>query len=120
MADKLLIVMANSDPAKTVEVLPPLSQAIVAAAMEFEVEVIFTGGSAKLVQPGRAKELKLDDGRSVYDVIKEGKDAGVSFKVCAMALAFWGEDLIPEIDETVGDAYLISEAMADETVTFTY
>lgn len=120
MADKLLIVMANSDPAKAVEVMPPLSQAIVAAAMAFEVEVIFTGISAGLTQPGIAEALKLDDGRSVYDVIKEGRDAGVSFKVCAMALAFWSEELIPEIDETVGDAYLISEAMDDETVTFTY
>ena len=35
-------------------------------------------------------------------------------------LEMWGDDLIPEISETVGAAYVISEAMDDNIVTFTY
>ena len=35
-------------------------------------------------------------------------------------LELWGDDLIPEVSETVGAAYIISEAMDDDTVTFTY
>jgi len=31
-----------------------------------------------------------------------------------------GEDLIPEVDERVGAAYVIDEALDDATVTFTY
>jgi hypothetical protein len=32
----------------------------------------------------------------------------------------WGDDLIPEISETVGGAYVIEQAMDDDVVTFTY
>ncbi|MBD3610598.1 MAG: peroxiredoxin, partial [Gammaproteobacteria bacterium] len=32
----------------------------------------------------------------------------------------WGDDLLDDISETVGGAYIISEAMDDNTVTFTY
>jgi hypothetical protein len=32
----------------------------------------------------------------------------------------WRDELIPEVEETVGGAYLISEAMDADTVTLTY
>ena len=35
-------------------------------------------------------------------------------------MELWGGDLIPEVTETVGGAYVISEAMNEDTVTFTY
>ena len=38
----------------------------------------------------------------------------------APALDLWGNDLIPEIEETVGGAYVIQQAMDDRVVTFTY
>ncbi len=122
MADKLLIVMMNSNPEQAMEVEPPLSQAMVAAAMEFEVEVVFTGRSAGLVKTGSAEKVALDDKgqRTLYDLIKEANQSGVRFKVCADATEYWGEDVIPEIEETVGGAYIISESMDDATVTFTY
>jgi predicted peroxiredoxin len=53
-------------------------------------------------------------------LMKEAHAAGVKFKVCTPTLEIWGDDLIPEITETVGGAYVISEAMDDDTVTFTY
>ncbi len=122
MADKLLIVMANSDPEKPAALGPPLFQATVAAAMEYEVEVILTGVSGKLAIKGVAEGLFMKPGspKSVYDVIKDARDAGVRFKVCTSALELWGNDLIPEIEETVGGAYVISEAMDDNTLTLTY
>lgn len=122
MADKLLIVMMNSNPLAVMEVVPPISQAIVAAAMEFEVEMVFTGRSAGLLKKGAAAELPLAVGRAttVHDLIKEAVQAGVHFKVCAAGVEYWGEDFIPEVEETVGGAYIISEAMDDATVTFTY
>ncbi|HGX93506.1 MAG TPA: peroxiredoxin [Candidatus Tenderia sp.] len=120
MADKLLIIMANSDPDSAMSVVPPITQAAVAAAMEFEAEIIFTGHCAKLVVPGTAEKLMLADGRAAIEVIREARDAGVKIKVCASGLERWGETVIAEVEETVGAAYIISEAMDGETVTFTY
>ncbi|VAW58007.1 hypothetical protein MNBD_GAMMA11-850 [hydrothermal vent metagenome] len=122
MADKLLVVMANADLARPAELLPPLLQATVAAAMEYEVEVLFTGQAGQLAIKGEAEKIVLqeDDTKNVYDHIKQAKQAGVIFKVCTPALKFWGGDLIPEIEETVGGAYIINEAMEDSVVTFNY
>ncbi len=122
MADKLLIVMSNTDPSNPTELGAPFFQASVAAAMEYDVEIILTGRSGELAKRGVAEQLVIQTGSSktVYDVMKEAADAGAVFKVCTTTLELWGEDLIPEIKETVGNAYLISEAMDDNTVTFTY
>lgn len=122
MADKLLIVMVNTDPANPSELGPPFFQATVAAAMEYDVEVIMTGRSGELAKRGVAEAVVVqsESGRTAYDFIQEACEAGVIFKVCTPTLELWGDDLIPEIAETVGGAYLISEAMDDATVTFTY
>ena len=122
MADKLIIVMMNSDPSNPSELGAPFFQATVAAAMEYEVEVLLTGRAGELARKGVAEKLHVREGsrRTVYDYIKEAHEAGVRMKVCTPSLELWGDDLIPEIEETVGGAYLISEAMDDSTVTFTY
>ncbi len=122
MADKLLIIMVNTDPNNGAELGAPFFQATVAAAMEYEVEVILTGRSGELAVRGVAEKLyiKPDSKQTVYDYIKEAYEAGVKFKVCTPTLDLWGDDLIPEITETIGGAYVISEAMDDNTVTFTY
>jgi len=122
MADKLLVVIANVDITRPAEILPPLLQATVASAMEYDVEVLFTGQAGQLAIKGEAEQLVLqeDDSKSVYDHIKQARNAGVVFKVCTPALKFWGENIIPEIDETVGGAYIINESMDDSVVTFTY
>ena len=122
MADKLLVVMANVDITRPAEILPPILQATIAAAMEYEVEVLFTGSAGQLAMKGEAEAILLqeEDSKTVYDHIKQAKQAGVVFKICSPALKFWGENLIPEIEETVGGAYIINEAMDDSVVTFTY
>ncbi|MDH5325856.1 MAG: DsrE family protein [Gammaproteobacteria bacterium] len=122
MADKLLIIMVNSDPANAAELGPPFFQATVAAAMEYEVEIVLTGLAGKLAQKGVASQIPLLPGRekTVYHAMQEAHEAGAKFKVCTPAIELWGDDLIPEISETVGGAYVISEAMDDDTVTFTY
>ena len=122
MADKLMIVMMNTDPTNPSELGAPFFQATVAAAMEYEVEVILTGRAGELAIRGVAAGIVVqpDSKRTAYDFIQEAHGAGVSFKVCTPTLEFWGDKLIPEVDETVGGAYLISEAMDDATVTFTY
>jgi predicted peroxiredoxin len=121
VADKLMIVLVNADPSRPAELGPPLFQATVAAAMEYEVEIIITGRSAELARRGIAEQLRLPDApQTVYGLMQDAHRAGVVFKVCAPAPGLDDDDLVPEIDETVGGAYLISEAMDDATVTLTY
>ena len=122
MPDKLMIIMVNTDPSNGAAVGAPFFQATVAAAMDYTVEVIMTGRAGELAKKGVAEKLFLQEGnpKTVYDFIKEAHDAGVMFKVCTPTLELWGDDLIPEIGETIGAAYVISEAMSNDTVTFTY
>ena len=122
MADKLMIVMMNTDPRSGPELGAPFAQATVAAAMEYDVEIIFTGRAGELAIKGVAEKLHVKEGslKSVYDFIKDAHEAGVKFKICTPTLDLWGRDLIPEVDETVGGAYVIEKAMDDDVVTFTY
>lgn len=122
MADKLLIIMVNSDPRNPDEVSAPIFQATVAAAMEYEAEIILTGRSGELAAKGVAEKIATpgDSSKSLYHLIREAHEAGVRFKVCATSLKEQHEELIPEIEETVGGAYIVSEAMDDKTVTLTY
>ena len=122
MADKLLVIMVNTDPENGPEMGAPFFQATVAAAMEYQVEIILTGNAGKLAKKGVAEKLYVQEGvsQTVYDIMRDAYDAGVKFKVCTPTIELWGGDLIPEVSETVGGAYVISEAMDDNTVTFTY
>ena len=122
MSKKLLIVLANADPANAERLSAPLFQATVAAAMSYEVEVVLTGCTSILASQGKAQALEInhDTHRTLYDVIKEAHKAGVLFKLCTASLDMWAEPLIPEIDEAIGSAYVVGEAMDDDTVTFTY
>ncbi|MDH4273563.1 MAG: DsrE/DsrF/DrsH-like family protein [Gammaproteobacteria bacterium] len=122
MANKLLIIMVNTDPSNPSELGAPFFQATVAAAMEFEVEIVLTGRAGELAKKGFAEKIFIQKGstKSVYSFMQDAHEAGVKLKVCTPTLDLWGEDLIPEIVETVGGAYVISEAMDDDTVTFTY
>jgi predicted peroxiredoxin len=122
MAEKLMIVMVNTDPKNGSELGAPFFQATVAAAMDLEVEVILTARAGELAVTGVAEKLFVQEGspKSVYDFIKDAHEAGVKFKVCTPTLELWGNDLIPEIIETVGGAYVIQQAMDEDVVTFTY
>jgi len=119
---KLLIVMSNSNPANPEECYAPLFQATVAAALSHDVEVVFTGVTGQLAIAGFAEkvEVNLETHRTIYDIIKEAHGAGVTFKACNTSLEMAGKELIDELEEKVGTAYVISEAMDDNTLTFTY
>lgn len=122
MPDKLIIVMANTDPSNAAEVATPLFQATVAAAMAYQVEVIITGRASAMLRKGYPQTLfvEIGEGKSIYNLIQEAIHAGVVFKLCAPTMGLGVGDLIPEISETVGAAHIISEAMSGEAITFTY
>ncbi len=119
MADKLVIMMVNSDPSNGEEMGAPIFQASVAAAMEYEVEVICTATAGKLMKKGVAETLYVKPGsdKSVYDFIKDAHDAGVKFFCCSPNLDLFDmtvDDLIPECEGIVGGAYVIERVMEEE------
>jgi uncharacterized protein len=125
MSKKLVIVMANTDPRNGEELGAPIFQATVAAAMEYEVEVICTATSGRLMKKGVAETLFVKPGspKSVYDFIKDAHDAGVVFKCCSPNLDLFEmteKDLIPECTGIVGGAYLIEEIMESDCKVLTY
>lgn len=126
MADKMLIIMANTDPRNVEELGAPIFQASVAAAMEYEVEVVCTATAGRLMKKGVAETLFVKEGspKSVYDFIKDAHEAGVKFYCCSPNLDLFDmskEDLIPECEGIVGGAYLIEQIMEEEdTRVLTY
>ncbi|MFN3868766.1 MAG: peroxiredoxin, partial [Hyphomicrobiaceae bacterium] len=62
MAKKLVIVMANTDTRNGEELGAPIFQASVAAAMEYDVQVICTATSGRLMKKGVAEALFVKPG----------------------------------------------------------
>ena len=122
MARKLLIIMVNTDPRDATALCALLTQASVAAAMNYPVEIILSGRSAELAIKGVAAQVALadDPSRTVQDLIHSARELGVKLKVCTTSVERWGDDLLDAIDGIVGGAYLISEAMDGETLTLSY
>ena len=119
MAERLVIMMVNSDPSNGEELGAPIFQATVAAAMEYEVEVICTATAGKLMKKGVAETLYIKQGseKSVYDFIKDAHEAGVKFFCCSPNLDLFDmtvDDLIPECEGIVGGAYVIEQVMEDD------
>ena len=126
MASKLIIVMVNTDPRNGEELGAPFFQATVAAAMDYEVEVICTATSGQLMKKGVAEKLVVKEGspKTVYDFIKDAHDAGVKFYSCSPNLDLFDmteEELIPECSGIIGGAALIEQVMEeDDTRVLTY
>ena len=96
-----------------------------AAAMDYEVEVICTATSGKLMKKGVAEILFVKEGspKSVYEFIKDAHEAGVKFYCCSPNLDLFDmteADLIPECDGIVGGALLIEAVMEDDCKVLSY
>ena len=97
----------------------------VAAAMDYEVDVICTATAGRLMKKGVAEKLFVKEGspKSVYDFIKDAHEAGVKFYCCSPNLDLFEmkeSDLIPECSGIVGGAHLIEEVMASDCKVLTY
>ncbi len=126
MAHKLLIIMVNTDPRNGEELGAPFFQASVAAAMDYEVEVVCTATAGSLMKKGVAEKLHVKPGspKTVYDFIRDAHEAGVKFYCCSPNLDLFDmteDDLIPECEGIVGGAHVISSVMEDDdTKVLTY
>jgi len=117
-----MILLVDTDPFDTVTLVTIVSQATVAVAMEFDVELLLTGQCWVLAKENLARSLEIpsEGGRTVAELLHQAHAAGVKIKVCPPPHTEWSDGFLEAIDEIVGNAYIISEAMDDETVTFTY
>jgi predicted peroxiredoxin len=126
VARKLLIMLVNTDPRNGQELGAPFFQASVAAAMDYEVEVVCTATAGQLMKRGVAESLVVKPGspKTVYDFIRDAHEAGVKFLCCSPNLDLFDmteDDLIPECSGIVGGAYVIEEVMeSDDTRVLTY
>ena len=125
MTKRLLIVLMNTDPRNVEELGAPFYYAAVAAAMDYEVDVLCTATAGKLMLKGVAETLsiKLGEAKTVYDWIKEAHDQGVQLWACPANLELFDKtegDLIPECKGLMGAAAMIRDIMDGDCRVLTF
>lgn len=122
MSERLLVVVTNSDPRNPCEIVEPIYNATVAASMDYHVEMIFSGRAGEILVKGVAEEVPTlkDDDKTIATLIQEAQTAGVVIKATKHLTMRWGNELIPEVEDTVGAGYMISEIMNNATTSLSY
>ncbi|MEZ5787048.1 MAG: DsrE/DsrF/DrsH-like family protein [Xanthobacteraceae bacterium] len=124
-AKRLLIVLMNTDPRNVEELGAPFYHAAVAAAMDYEVDVLCTAAAGKLMHKGVAENLviKPGDPKTVHDWIRDAHEHGARFWACPANLDLFDldeSDLIPECQGMMGAAAMIRDIMEGECRVLTY
>ena len=113
MSKRLLIVLVNTDPKNSEELGAPFYHAAVAAAMDYEVDVVCTATAGKLMIKGVAEKIHT----------KEAHDQGARLWACPANLELFEiseSDLIPECKGMMGTATMIQDIMDGECRVLTY
>lgn len=123
--NKLLIVLVNTDARNPEEVGAPFYHAAIAAAMDYEVDVICAATAGKLLTTGVAEgiEIKPGSGKTAYDWIREAHGNGARFWACPANLDLFDiteEDLVPECSGLMGAAAMLEKIMSDDYRVLTY
>jgi predicted peroxiredoxin len=124
-AKRLLIVLMNTDPRNVEELGAPFYYAAVAAAMDYEVDVLCTASAGRLMLKGVAEALTIKPGdpKTAYDWIKEAHEHGARFWACPANLELFdktADDLIPECEGLLGAATMIQNIMDGECRVLTF
>ena len=125
MSRKLLIVLVNTDPRNPEELGAPFYHAAVAAAMDYEVDVICAATAGKLMRRGVAEAIRIkgDQPKTVYDWIRDAHGNGARFWACPANLELFDmtqADLIQECGGLMSAAAMIEKIMSDEYRVLTY
>lgn len=124
-ARRLLIVLMNTDPRNPEELAAPFYYAAVAAAMDYEVDVLCTATAGKLMFKGVAEAIRIKPGedKTVLDWITEAHDQGARFWACPANLELFDKtdiDLIAECSGMMGAAAMIQTVMEGEARVLTF
>lgn len=122
---KLIIVLVNTDARNPEELGAPFYHAAVAAAMDYEVDVICAATAGKLMKKGVAAgiEIKPGSGKTAYDWIRDARQNGARFWACPANLELFDmtpEDLIPECSGLMGASVMLQSIMSDDCRVLTY
>jgi uncharacterized protein len=125
MARKLIIVLVNTDPRNGEELGAPFFHAAVAAAMDYDVQVICAATAGRLMKKGVAELLTVKPGaaKTVYDFIKDAHQHGAKFYACPANLELFEmseQDLIPECSGLMGSAAMLAQIMDEDCRVLTY
>lgn len=125
MTRKLLIVLVNTDPRNPEELGAPFYHATVAAALDYEVDVICAATAGKLMRKGVSEniQLKASNAKTVYDWIRDAHRQGARFWACPANLELFDMtevDLIPECNGLMGAAAMLQKIMSDDHRVLTY
>ena len=125
MATKLLIILSDfsqSAEQEALDIVEPIYYSIIAASMDYQVELIFTGPAGKFAVRGEAVKVLTQRRKdeTIYDLIKDAYQSGVVLKASKFVVQRFGDNLIPEISEIVSGGYIVGEAMNPEIRTLTY
>jgi predicted peroxiredoxin len=122
---KLIIVLVNTDVRNPEELGAPFYHAAVAAAMDYEVDVICAATAGKLMRKGVAAgiEIKPGSGKTAYDWIRDAHANGARLWACPANLALFDmteDDLVPECSGLMGASAMIQSIMSDDCRVLTY
>ncbi len=127
-----VIILMTSGPRTPWRCAAPFYIAALMASNEADVEIFFNMDGTRLLKKGVAERIipgepncLSPDGKklkTVYDFMKDAKQAGVKFYSCKQAIDSLGykpEDLIPELDGIFPASEFAIRAMeADKVLTF--
>lgn len=124
-AERLLIVLVNTDPRNGEELGAPFYHAAVAAALGYKVDVLCTATAGRLLKIGVAEgmEVKAGSGKSVYAFIQEAHKHGAKFWACPANLDLFDmkrEDLVPECEGMMSTTQMMVDIMEGECRVLTY
>lgn len=122
---KLIVVLVNTDARNPEELGAPFYHAAIAAAMDYEVDVICAATAGKLMRQGVAAaiEIKPGSGKTAYDWIRDARHQGARFWACPANLELFDmteADLIPECSGLMGAARMMELIMSDDCRVLTY
>lgn len=125
VTQRLLIVLLNTDPRNPEELGAPFYHAAVAAAMDYQVDIVCTATAGRLMMKGVAENIHIKAGhpKTVYDWIKEAHDQGAKLWACPANLDLYDmtdDDLIPECSGMMGAASMIQDIMDGDCRVLTY
>src|SRR5579871_6605684 len=125
MSRKLIIVLVNTDARNPEELGAPFYHAAIAAAMDYEVDVVCSATAGKLLRKGFADAIRIKPShpKTVYDWIKEAHGHGARFWCCPANMDLFDmseADLIPECEGLMGAATMLERIMSDDYRVLTY
>lgn len=120
---RFVVVLWSAGPVRPGLAAAPFVYALAARALDADVEIHYTADCVCWLVPGVADRAFTDAARTrtVLDLIRETKAAGIRHFACAMALAEHaaGVALIPEADGRAGAATVVGGAL-DGAVTLVF